>query len=176
VSRFILYRPTPEDVAAAFGRSKRLGIPPSSMTRGAGRMVGFLGEIAFERTFPEASFVGDKSFTHDYEYNGLNIDVKSKVCASPPLMHFNATVFSRHGGADLPADIYFFTRVTKDFSKVWLVGWATGKTVQKPRFFKKKGESDKTGFTFMGDGYHLPISKTRRPDSFRDLCRKQRQG
>jgi len=36
----------------------------------------------------------------------------------------------------------------------------------KPEYYKKKGESDDCGFTFLGNGYHLPINRTLRPDSF----------
>ena len=43
-------------------------------------MTGFLGEVAFEKTFKQFDYVGDKSYTHDYEYKGLKVDVKAKSC------------------------------------------------------------------------------------------------
>lgn len=166
MSRFVVYKPTKEDVAEAFSRSQKLGITPSSFTRGKGRMIGFLGEVAFERTFPKAIYVGDKSYTHDYELNDKNIDVKSKSCNSRPMVHYIASV-NKPKGKKLPkGNIYFFMRVHTDFSRVWLCGWTTQKAIEKPKYFKRKGESDDAGFTFLSDGYHLPIRNTRRTDSF----------
>ena len=164
MSRFILYRPSPDDVAEAFRRSQAMGVLPNSLTRGSGRMAGFLGEVAFENTYG-GKYVGDKSFTHDYEIKGKTVDVKAKICSTKPLPHYMTSVFSSPD-KDLPADIYFFARVMKDWSKVWLVGWAPASRIMKPEYYKKKGESDDCGFTFLGNGYHLPINRTLRPDSF----------
>ena len=176
MSRFILYKPTPQDVAEAYRRSVALGIPPSSATRGRGRMTGFLGEIAFEKAFPDAIYVGDRSFTHDYEIEKLRVDIKSKICNSPPLNHYYATVMAADHKTPLKADVYFFTRVLSDLSKVWLCGWMKAKPIQKPKFFYGKGESDKTGFTFLNNGYQIPIRLTRRPDSFPSPCQISSQG
>lgn len=128
-------------------------------------MVGFLGEVAFERLHPKAVYVGDKSYTHDYELNGLRIDVKAKACTSRPLIHYSACVLVTKPNALPDGTIYLFTRVHKDYSKVWMCGWVTAKSLQKPKYFKKKGESDDDGFTFKANGYHLPIRATRRFDS-----------
>lgn len=165
MSRFILYKPTKKDVAEAFARSQKLGVLSNSVTRGSGRMVGFLGEVSFERLHPNAIYVGDKSYTHDYEISGLRIDVKAKSCSSRPMLHYSASVLVTKPNSLPRNTIYLFTRVHKDYSKVWMCGWATDKTLQKPKYYKKKGESDDSGFTFKANGYHLPIRATRRFDS-----------
>lgn len=164
MSRFITYCPTADDVAEAFRRSQEQGVLHNSLTRGNGRMVGFLGEIAFEARLG-GKYVGDVSFAHDFEFPNCTVDVKSKICSSAPHPHYAVSVFASEG-QPLKADVYFFVRVLKNFSKVWLVGWAPASTIQQSKYFYKKGESDKDGFTFIGDGYHMPINKTRRPDSF----------
>jgi hypothetical protein len=82
LSRFITYKPTAGDVAEAFRRSQSLGKLKTSFTNGKGNMTGFLGEVAFEKTFKQFTYVGDKSYTHDYEYMGLKVDVKAKKCSS----------------------------------------------------------------------------------------------
>ena len=64
--RHIVFTPSSENVKQAFERSQKLGITPSSFTRGLGRMTGFLGEVAFGLLYPEARYVGGRSFTHDY--------------------------------------------------------------------------------------------------------------
>ena len=175
MSRFIIYEPTKEDVAEAFRRSQQLGVLDNSFTRGRGRMTGFLGEVAFGNTFPEAVYVGDRSFTHDYELTGYNIDVKAKTCSGRPLIHYSASV-AKSKNQELKADIYFFMRVHQDLSKVWFCGWSTAKGVGKNKYYKKRGEADEYGFTYMSNGYHLPIRSTRRPDSLESQCRKKKRG
>ena len=74
----ILFKHSGQNVKDAFERSENLGILPNSFTRGSGRMTGFLGEIAFELLYPDAQYVGDTSYTHDYVLGKKKIDIKSK--------------------------------------------------------------------------------------------------
>lgn len=164
-NRFVLFRPTKEDVAEAFRRSQSLGIPPSSYTKGIGRMTGFLGEVAFGKYVVSSAYVGEQCYTHDYIFNKKKVDVKSKTCTTKPRLHYVASV-NTQGKKELQADLYFFTRVHKDLSKVWLLGWTTLHHITKAQNFKQKGESDEEGFTYLCDGYHVPIKSLRRPDSF----------
>jgi hypothetical protein len=168
MSRFIVYKPTPEDVAEAYRRSKHLGQLTTSFTKGNGNMTGFLGEVAFENTFKQFDYVGDNSFTHDYVYKGLKVDVKSKSCTSRPLLKYNASVvktkYSKFG-----ADVYFFMRVHDNLQKVWLCGWSPKKSIITKNRFNAKGTYDEDGFQFKADGYNIPIRKTRRPDSLESL-------
>ena len=71
----LVFSPTGDDIKEAFERSEELGVLPNSFTRGMGRMTGFLGEIAFERLYPQANYVGDKSFTHDYVLGKKTIEL-----------------------------------------------------------------------------------------------------
>jgi hypothetical protein len=175
-NRFVLFHPTEEDVAEAFRRSQALGIPPNSYTRGVGRMTGFLGEVAFGKYVKFSKHVGEQCYTHDYMYNRKKVDVKSKTCTTKPQLHYTASV-NAQGDKELKADLYFFTRVHKDLSKVWLLGWTTLYHAVKRKNFKRKGETDDSGFTYLCDGYHLPIRSLRRPDSFESsrLGRKKGQ-
>ena len=43
----LLFTPNSDNIKEAFERSEKLGVLPNSFTRGAGRMTGFLGEVAF---------------------------------------------------------------------------------------------------------------------------------
>ena len=165
MSRFILYKPTPDDVAEACRRSDALGELRTSFTKGKGNMTGFLGEVAFENSFEQFDYVGDESYTHDYEYKGLKVDVKAKSCTTAPKLDYNASVvstkFSKFG-----ADVYFFMRVHKGLRKVWLCGWTLKKTIIHKKRFDKRGSLDKDGFRFKADGYNIEIRKTRRPAAF----------
>ena len=164
MNRFIIYEPTPDDVAEAFRRSERLGRLTTSFTKGKGNMTGFLGEVAFEKTFPQFDYVGGNSFTHDYEYNGLKVDVKAKRCTSRPLLKYNASVVETKF-SKFEADVYFFMRVHENLRKVWLCGWCPKKSIITKKRFNAKGTCDEDGFRFKADGYNIPIKRTRRPDS-----------
>lgn len=168
MSRFIVYKPTPDDVSEAFRRSEVLGRLSTSFTKGKGNMTGFLGEVAFENTFKKFDYVGDNSFTHDYVYKGLKVDVKAKRVSSMPLLKYNASVVKTKY-SKFEADVYFFMRVHENFHKVWLCGWSPKKSVISKKWFNKKGDVDKDGFRYKADGYNIPIIKTRRPDSFESL-------
>lgn len=128
-------------------------------------MTGFLGEVAFEKTYPQFAYVGDNSFTHDYVYKGLKVDVKAKRCTSRPMLDYNASVVETKF-SNFKADIYYFMRVHENLQKVWLCGWCPKKTIIHPRRFAKKGDVDADGFRFKCDGYNIALKKTRRPDSF----------
>ena len=168
MSRFITYKPTADDVAEAFRRSKKLGSLKTSFTNGKGNMTGFLGEVAFEKTFKKFTYVGDKSYTHDYEYKGLKVDVKAKKCTSKPKLNYNASVVKTNF-SKFEADIYFFMRVHESLKKVWLCGWSHKRSIIHKKRLNKKGERDADGFRFKADGYNIEIKKTRRPDALESL-------
>tara|TARA_R100001015_G_C4631710_1_gene194478 strand:+ start:1210 stop:1746 length:537 start_codon:yes stop_codon:yes gene_type:complete len=162
----LVFTPTSDHVKEAFERSEQLGVLPNSFTRGAGRMTGFLGEVAFECLYPQALYKGDVEFTHDYVLGNKTIDIKSKSCAGVPQPHYTASVNCAEN-KNLSAKVYFFVRVRKDFQKAWLLGWATATKIQKSAEYKRRGEPDDYGFTYKVDGYHLPISALRRAGSLK---------
>ncbi len=163
-SRYIVFTPSSENVKQAFERSQKLGVTPGSFTRGVGRMTGFLGEVAFGLLYPEARYVGGRSFTHDYSLGGKKIDIKSKSCSSRPKPHFTASVNCPQS-RDPSAYYYYFVRVRKDLSRAWLLGWVPTKSLLKQGEYKRRGEKDSEGFTYKVSGYHLPIKCLRPPAS-----------
>ena len=131
-------------------------------------MTGFLGEVAFENTFKQFDYVGDNSFTHDYVYKGLKVDVKAKRCTSRPLLKYNASVVETKF-SKFEADVYFFMRVHDNLQKVWLCGWCPKNAIITKKRFNAKGTYDEDGFKFKANGYNIPIRNTRRPDSLESL-------
>jgi len=129
-------------------------------------MTGFIGEIAFEKLYPLAEYVGDKSFTHDYVLGKKTIDVKSKTCTSIPKPDYTASVNCRKSKL-LGAKVYFFTRVQKDMMRAWLLGWQTATSIQNKKNYKCRGESDSYGFQYKVSGYHVPISSLRSSNSLK---------
>jgi|TARA_R100000479_G_scaffold175779_1_gene127719 hypothetical protein len=162
----LVFTPTSDHVKEAFERSEKLGVLPNSFTRGAGRMTGFLGEVAFECLYPQAVYKGDTELTYDYLLGKKTIDIKSKSCAGIPQPHYTASVNCPEG-KKLLAKAYFFVRVRKDFQKAWLLGWATATKIQKHGDYKLRGEPDDYGFTYKVDGYHIPIAALRRASSLK---------
>ena len=60
-------------------------------------------------------------------------------------------------------DVYFFTRVRKDFMFVWVLGWLPTTKFMQKSVFKQRGESDDDGFIFKSSGFHLPIEDLNKP-------------
>jgi hypothetical protein len=160
----LLFTPNSDNIKEAFERSEKLGVLPNSFTRGTGRMTGFLGEVAFEALYPKATYVGGEIYSHDYVIGNRTIDIKSKSCSSKPQPHYTASVNCAKG-KKLLAKAYFFVRVRKDFTRAWMLGWATAHKIQKDGAYKKRGEPDEYGFTYKVDGYHIPISELRPANS-----------
>jgi len=160
--KLIKFTPNSENVKQAFERSQNLGVLPNSFTRGAGRMTGFLGEIAFELLFPDSKYVGNYSRTHDYLMGSRKIDVKSKTCRDKPKPHFTASVVCPES-KPLKASHYFFVRVRKDLTRAWMLGWITKNRLLEQGEFKRKGDEDEYGFTYKVSGWHIPISSLRAP-------------
>lgn len=155
---FVVYTPTSDDLVVAHKRSCELGVLPNSFTQGVGRMAGYLGEIAVHKYLKRSKYVGDSVFTHDLEYKKRKIEVKSKSCATPPKPHYSASVNCKK--QFMPDnDVYFFTRVRKDFMIVWIVGWLPTTKLLKKATYKKRGEKDTDGFVYKTSGLHIDIEE-----------------
>ena len=164
VGKFIEFIPAAEDLKEASNRAAALGVLPNSFTNGAGRMTGFLGEVAFERYYGNTIYKGDVSYTHDYVINNKKVEIKSKTCSSRPKPEYMASVNGKQDKV-FENDIFFFNRVSSSLSRVWMLGWISRKSFFKHALFIKEGESADDGFTQRASGFHLPISKLRSPDS-----------
>jgi len=162
---FVVYRPTSDDLVTAHKRSCKLGVLPNSFTQGLGRMAGYLGEIAVQNYLKRSKYVGDSVYTHDIEYKKRKIEVKSKSCATPPKPHYSASVNCKK--QFMPDnDVYFFTRVRKDFMVVWIVGWLPTTKLLKEAEYKNRGDKDTDGFVYKTSGLHIDIGDLKSPTLF----------
>ena len=159
---FAVYRPVSDDLVVAHKRSCDMGVLPNSFTRGMGRMAGCLGEIAVHKFIKRSKYVGDTTYTHDIEHKKRRVEVKSKSCASIPRKNYMASVNGKREFVP-DNDVYFFTRVRKDFMFVWVLGWLPTTKFMQKSVFKQKGESDDDGFIFKSSGFHLPIEDLNKP-------------
>ncbi len=166
IDDILVYSTTSDDITLAHKRSCELGVPYGSYSSGMGRMTGFLGEIAVGNYLPRSRYVGDKVYSHDLEYKNQTIEVKSKICGSRPAPHFSAFV---NGDKDISPenDVYFFTRVRRDWQTVYICGWLPTPTFFDEAKFIPAGGSDDSGFVFKMSGFHIDISELNYPDDFK---------
>lgn len=152
---------TTEDLELATIKANEMGALNHSYTKGAGNLVGQLGEIATCK-YLGAKF-GEATYQYDFIFNDLRIDVKTKGCTSKPRDFYFVGVNTCT--PKQKCDIYLFTRVLKPSHDIcWLLGWLPRDQFYDLAVFYKKGELDPFGddiFRFREDGYQLPISELR---------------
>ena len=137
--------------------------------KGMGRMTGCLGEIAVNKFLPKSKYVGATVFTHDILFKKKKIEVKSKSCGGIPKKQYAAFVNCKKGFSP-DNDYYIFTRVTRDLTKVYLVGWIATAVLLDTAEFVNRGDADDSGFIFKSSGYHIPISDLKIMGDFRSSC------
>ena len=162
----VVFTPTSDDITLAHERSCRLGVLPTSYMRGIGRMTGFMGEIAINAYLPRSKYVGDKEMTHDLVYKKQLVEVKSKMCSKQPEPHYSAFVNCEEG-EEKQNDVIFFTRVRRDYQRVYIVGWMPTGLFYDQADYVRKGERDGTGYVFRSPGYNIAISRLNTPLSFK---------
>jgi len=137
-------------------KAKELGQLRNSITKGAGNLVGFVGEeIAYAvlyKAYKRVRFVNN--YDYDILVDGWRVDVKTKATSVKPLSSYQCSVSALN--TKQACDVYAFVRVKNDLT----VGWWCG-NIAKDRFFNKavfcKKGSDDNGYVFKSDCYNVPI-------------------
>lgn len=160
--KFLHFIPNEEDIVLCYNRSLNMGILPGSYTKGAGNMVGCLGEVAVEKYLRNAEYVGDQKFDYDFVYRKKNIEVKSKSCGGLPKGDYSAFINGKKNKLD-KNDVHFFTRIKRDLSVVYLLGWLDNNTIRQKATYRLKGDTDPDGYTFKSAGYQLLIKDLNKP-------------
>ena len=146
---------TGEDIKEAKLLANNMGTLQNSITKGQGNVHGFLGETITSK------FLKSKlSNTYDYDiiYNNIKIDVKTKRVTTPPRDYYECSVASLN--TKQLCDIYVFTRVLKDMTKGWLLGYINKKDYFDKAVLLKKGDIDPSNnWKVKTDCYNLPINK-----------------
>ena len=147
----------PEDMEKAAVIAESIGRLRNSIRRGAGNLVGGLGEVVVKK------YVHCKqSNTYDYDLvkNNGKLEVKTKECTSPPEPHFNCTVAAYNTKQD--CDFYVFVRVLRDMSVAWILGFVDKETFFKRAYFGKEGDLDPNSnmkWRFKADCYNIRIDQ-----------------
>tara|TARA_R100000687_G_C6386637_1_gene135278 strand:+ start:165 stop:659 length:495 start_codon:yes stop_codon:yes gene_type:complete len=146
---------TDKDIKEAKLLANSMGKLRNSITKGQGNVHGFLGEIITSK------FLKSKlSNTYDYDiiHNNLKIDVKTKRVTTPPRDYYECSVASLN--TKQLCDIYVFTRVLKDMTKGWLLGYINKKDYFDKAVLLKRGDIDPSNnWKVKTDCYNLPINK-----------------
>ena len=144
-----------EDIKKAKQLSSEMGTLKNSITKGQGNVHGFLGEIITSK-FLSSSL--DNTYNYDIVHNSLKIDVKTKRVTTPPKEHYECSVAALN--TKQACDIYVFTRVLKDMTKGWILGWLNKEDYFNSAIFLKKGQVDPSNnWKVLTDCYNLPIHK-----------------
>ena len=142
-------------IKQATAMSKKMGMLNNSITQGKGKVAGFIGEIIV------AKFLNaEHKNTYDYDliYNNKKIDVKTKRVSTRPKLGYECSIAetSTHQNCD----IYVFTRVKKDYSIIWLLGYLEKDLYFRKANFLKKGTIDPSNnWKVLTSCYNIPISE-----------------
>lgn len=135
--------PITEDmIKNAEPRAKDIGARPNSIRKGAGNLVGILGQMAVEK----AIYGTYTSETFDYDligYNNVKIEVKSKDRTVTPKLYYEASVADVNKTQD--ADLYMFTSVLREggkYTKAYIVGYVPCEVYRDNSIFLPKGSVD----------------------------------
>lgn len=148
---------TKADVKKATTIADSIGKLKNSIRKGAGNLVGALGEVIVRKFIK-----GKQDNTYDYDLMKKNgrLEVKTKECTCPPEPHYNCTVAACNTKQD--CDFYVFVRVLKELDKAWILGFIDKETFYKKSYFGKKGEIDPNSnmnWKFRADCYNIRIDQ-----------------
>jgi len=150
----IIEVPIPEAIIKkAYKRSEEMGVLRNSITKGAGNVAGFIGELVVLKYFG-----GELADTKDFDIlkDDIKYEVKTKRCKAEPEAHYECSVatYSQHQDCD----VYVFVRVTNDFSKAWILGYLENEHFYRIAEYMPKGKIDPSnGFRVRTSCYNVPI-------------------
>jgi len=146
------YKIDANSLLSAKSRSETLGVLNSSMLKGGGNLVGFIGEYYAHK------YLGGElidNFDYDLFSQGLKIDVKTKSCSSIPLQEYLCSVMCYQLNND--CDSYFFCRVNLSAKICWLLGSISKDRLIRDGILMKEGDRD-GNFIVKADCISIPIS------------------
>ena len=102
---------TNKHIELAEKMSKSMGTLNNSITKGQGNIVGA----------EYLDIILDNTYDYDLIYKNKKIDVKSKKVTTPPKSYYECSIAALN--TKQKCDLYIFTRITKDLSKGWILGY-----------------------------------------------------
>lgn len=152
----ILINVRDDQVDQAKHMASDMGIIRNSIMNGSGNVAGFLGEIVIADYF---GFIHKNSYDYDLiTEDNRTIDVKTKQTTVAPRNYYDCSVAAYNTRQN--CDYYCFTRVSKEFDRLWFLGM-----IEKERYFSlarflRQGDQDgDNGFIVRADCYNLTINE-----------------
>ena len=149
---------TDDQIYQAEQRAIEMGAIKNSITKGAGNLAGFVGELIVLDTVG-----GTMCDTYDYDIiykDSVKADVKTKRTKVKPKPFYECSI-ANYNTHQL-CDEYVFVRVLNDMSKGWILGWMDKDEYLNRATFMVKGEIDpRNNYKVRADCYNLPISELR---------------
>jgi len=146
---------TTDDIISAAFQAKKLGILNNSIMSGKGNLVGCIGEIIV------AKYLGvplQHSYDYDLIWNGLKIDVKTKLTSVFPKPSYECSIASAN--PNQKCDWYIFTRVHSDLDTAYILGYLPKEEYFKTAECLHQGQvSGSNGFTVKHNCYNVSISE-----------------
>ena len=129
----------------------------NSIVKGKGNIYGAIGEVVTADYFKEQGRSVDTDSTYDYDLivDGYKIDVKSKHTNFKPQPNYSASVTNFN--TTQQCNFYLFTRILKDLSKGWVLGYINPVKFYELADFVNKGDLDVNGWVFKADCYNIQI-------------------
>lgn len=148
---------TSQQVDLAKQKADDMGLVNNSILKSKGNITGFLGEVVVHDFLSKRKSNVHLTNTYDYDIvydNKIRIDVKSKYCTSPPQDYYECTVYN----PNQECDTYVFTRVLKDLSTVWILGYINKEEYYNKATPLKEGDIDPSNnYRVIADCYNLSI-------------------
>jgi len=126
------------------------------------RIVGYLAEVAINKCFKSVEYVvGDDNIDFISKNKKVTLDSKAQGCNGMPKIDYVATLYEEQNKR--PVDMYIFSRVKNDFTKVWICGFISKKDYIKYAKLMPKGTKN-NNFTYDNSRYELEYSKLHNPN------------
>ena len=161
---------------------------PKSFTGGKSTPHGMLLEVGMDTCY--GSLWRHSAGREIYDYDRVHpilrrIDIKAKVCTSPPKLNFLGSVADTRESGEMPdCDWFFHGRVLEDFSKIYICGVIPKDLFAAFAFYGHKGEREEPNnphnlFCFAEDCWNVPYSRMFHPpqtaDDFQLLLEEAQQ-
>ena len=142
-----------DSIVKAKAKASEMGTLRNSITKGAGNIHGFLGEII---TAQELKAEESNTYDYDIKLNGSTIDVKTKRVNTSPKSFYECSIAALN--TKQKCDFYVFTRILKNMESGWILGYLSKEDYFKKATLLKKGMVDPSnGWTVRTNCYNLPI-------------------
>ena len=145
----------PQTLKAAQGMADKMGTLKNSITKGAGNVPAFVGEIMVQQ------LIGAKrQNTFDYDMitaKGTRIDVKTTMTSVAPIYTYDCKISAYYKQA---CDYYAFCRVNYNLEMAWLVGfYPSAQFFTDARHYNAGEADDVSGRVYQKECYVLPLWK-----------------